>query len=443
MAKVRAFNGIRYNPAKVKDLAVVISPPYDIISPGEQEEYYERDEHNIIRLEFGKTFPTDDQDDNRYTRAARDFQKWLREGVLVPEPRPAFYVYEQVFEFEGRRRVRRGMFTGFQLEPWYEGSIFPHEATFPKPKSDRLALMRACRANFSPVYSLSSTERPGQLGDVLAELTGASPTVETTDDRGETHRLWVVDAAAQIQRVQQVLDPAKLVIADGHHRYETALTYREERRAEEGPPSEQKPYDSVLMMIVDKDDPGLVILPTHRLLRGLGEDDLARLRGLANRYFDIQAVRSGGDAASSALETVMEKLRRLPQRHVFAAAGLAPDELWLLVPKVGVELDGVMPGDKSAAWRGLDVAIVHELLLDPVLQGKGKNLGPEEGVGYTRDAQFALESVQSGEYQAALFVRPTEVQQIIDVALARDKMPEKSTYFQPKIPTGLVINPLF
>lgn len=443
MAKVRAFRGIRYNISKVKDLGRVISPPYDVISPSEQQRYYDKDSHNIIRLEYGKTYPTDDEHNNRYTRAAKDFLEWLEEGYLAREGKPAFYLYEQEFSINGQRKVRRGLFTGFHLEPWYESSMFPHEATFPKPKSDRLALMKACKANFSPVYSLSSTEKAHEFGNLLKELAVVPPTVETTDEFGETHRLWVLDDQEAIRRIEDTLAKAKLVIADGHHRYETALAYRDEQIAAGGATSGEEPYDYVLMMIVDKEDPGLVILPTHRSLRGLNEADMAKLREQIDSYFDVQVVDAGPGKAGAALDSVMFALENLPRKHVFAAAGLAPDELWVLVPKPGVDFDKVMPQEKAAAWRGLDIAIMHQLLLDPVLESKGKNLSPDEGVGYTRDPDEALEGIQSGKYQAALFVRATEVQQIIDVALAREKMPEKSTYFQPKIPTGLVINPLF
>ncbi|BAF60736.1 hypothetical protein PTH_2555 [Pelotomaculum thermopropionicum SI] len=292
MATVIPFRGLRYNPAKVENLAHVVTPPYDVIDAAAQDYYYKRHPYNIIRLEYGKAYPWDSETSNRYTRAACNFAAWLKESVLVPEALPALYLYEQEFTAGGERKIRSGLICGVRLEPYEKGIVLPHEETIPKHKADRLELMRSCRANFSPIFGLY-TDRENEVGSALREkVKETPPDVNFTDDNGEVHRMWVITCPVTIGKVQQLMAGKRIFIADGHHRYETALNYKKEREALEGGrgdgavaaasscsvtpggniacSTEYEPaYNYVMMNLVNLYDPGLVVLPTHRLVRNV------------------------------------------------------------------------------------------------------------------------------------------------------------------------------
>ncbi|MGB9826248.1 MAG: DUF1015 domain-containing protein, partial [Desulfofundulus sp.] len=267
MAEIKPFRGLRYADG-VGPLADLVTPPYDVIDAKAQDDYYQRHPYNIIRLEYGKVYPGDDESNNRYTRAAADFNAWREKGVLVPEKSPALYLYEQEFSVGGKRLVRSGMTCAVKLEPYEKGVVLPHEETLPRHKADRLALMRACRANFSPIFGLYA-DAEMTVDNLLRSQAGRSPDLEFTGENGHGHRLWVVTDPGVIKQVQQAMADRRIFIADGHHRYETALAYSRERRQEEGNPAEPGPYDYVMMTLVNLYDPGLVVLPTHRLVRNV------------------------------------------------------------------------------------------------------------------------------------------------------------------------------
>lgn len=450
MATIIPFRGLRYAPT-AGPLADLVTPPYDVIDAAAQEMYYRRHPHNIIRLEYGKVYPEDTAENNRYTRAAACYAAWRREGVLVQEERPALYRYEQEFTFGGRRLVRSGFICAVKLEPYEAGVVLPHEETLPKHKADRLSLMRACRANFSPIFGLYAD--PAKKVEACWEEGGnLPPEVEFTGEDGQTHRLWVVTDPRLVRAVQEVLAPATIYIADGHHRYETALVYRQERRQEEGNLPQERPYDYVMMALVNLYDPGLVCLPTHRLVKNQAPLDGEKLLEKLQEHFSVEPFPLAPDygnfpqflkelAARGGFSEGKSTGNRPLRRHAFGLY-LGSGRLYLLALRDEEALSRLMPPGRSPAWKNLDVSVLHCLILERILGNGAVEREGEAHLAYTREEEKALAAVDRGEYRMAFFLNPTRVEEVIAVAQAGEKMPQKSTYFYPKIITGLVINPL-
>jgi len=438
MATIMPIRGIRYSPKKIGDMAEVLTPPYDIIDAVAQARYYARQPFNIIRLELGQIFNNDDERNNRYTRAADYYRRWLEEGILEQESQPAFYLYEQEFSLRGQPMVRSGFFCGVKLEPYSQGNILPHEETLSKPKADRLQLMRACKANFSPVFGLY--EDPGQeVNQAFRAARGnRTPDIELTDESGEKHRLWVITDPAVQEQIIGFLATRPIFIADGHHRYETALTYYEEMTNQSIPVA-----PTVLMVLVTLNDPGLVILPTHRLIKNLNGFDLDRFLEQLSRYFTIEgfplpALKSEQKAARG--QFFRDLRERGSSRHVFGF--YAPNKtFYLLTLKKEVDLKQLFT-DTVEAWSDIGVAILDHLILDRLLEISSEQRRSQEKLTYTHDEMEAVEAVDSGEAVLAFFPYPPKVEQVTAVARSGEKMPQKSTYFYPKLITGLVINPL-
>lgn len=445
MAVIIPFRGIRYNPEKVENLADVVTPPYDVIDPAAQDRYYRRHPFNIIRLEYGKILEGDGPDNNRYTRAAAHFSSWLKEEVLAPEKGPALYLYEQEFDAGGRKRVRTGFICAVKLEPYEKGVVLPHEETLPKHKADRLDLMRACRANFSPIFSLYADPEMSVSGALRGAAGALPPDAALSDEKGEIHRLWVIRDSETINTVQRLMADKRIFIADGHHRYETALNYRAGRRTGSG--TDEAAYDYVMMTLVNLHDPGLVVLPTHRLVRNVNERYITGLTRQISRDFDLEEfpLTPQRDNFKNFLDRLAEKgstsAGPYPHRHVF---GIYPGggKIYLASLKNENDLVKLMPQDKSQAWQGLDVSVLHCLIIEKHLGIGGKLLARGEHITYTREEEGALGAVDSGDYQLALFMNPTLVEEVTEVAAGGEKMPQKSTYFYPKLITGLVINSL-
>lgn len=428
MAQIIPIRGLRYNPQVVGDMAAVVTPPYDVITPEAQERYYQRHPYNIVRLEYGKSEPDDDTVNNSYTRAAAIFAAWRKEGVLIQEEKPALYLYEQEFQARGRRLKRHGFFCAVRLERYERGIIMPHEETLAAPKRDRLELLRACRTNFSPIFGLYA-DKEASVPAVLLRAAG-KPVISFYDEFGHAHRLWVISDPAVIRKVQDRLAEERILIADGHHRYESALVYSEEQ----GAPG---PHQFVMMVLVNIYDPGLVVLPTHRLVRDGGNLELPRvLQALEEQFVIAEAPPASAWNFEAFLASLASRGRHA--YGLYAGHG----KLYILKLRASVPVQELLPQDKSPAWRELDVAILHHLVLDRIL-----GIGPQEGasgdlLAYTRDEERALELVDSGEYRLGFFLNPTRVEEVVAVAEAGDRMPQKSTYFYPKLITGLVLNPL-
>jgi uncharacterized protein (DUF1015 family) len=436
MLEVSPFRGIRYNQGIVGDLARVLCPPYDVITPEQQKLYYEENSYNAIRLEFPAESP--ELTDDRYQSAAITFQQWLKHGVLQLDSVSGFYLHDHRFEYSGEEKVRRGIIARVKLGPWGSG-IYPHEETFSKAKSDRLQLMRACRANFSPLLSLyQDSER--KIASVLSDASRAKPMIETSvlslptgggqDKGGEAHTLWAITDPEIKRELSQFLSSQPLYIADGHHRYETALTYQQERAEEQSvtPMKSGEAFQYVMMELVDFSDPGLVVLPLHRLVRGIAPSILGGLGDQIRNFFVLESVplEAGGPDAS-----------KLPSDSCLAILGLQPGSLVVLKRSQGISLEAMMPDDRSRAYREFGVSILNHIILDKML-----GLTSKENVAYTVDLKEAYQQIKEGKYQLAFLLNPPQPERVKAVADARDRMPSKSTYFYPKLPAGLIINPL-
>jgi uncharacterized protein (DUF1015 family) len=434
MADVQPLSGIRYNSDVVGNLSQVITPPYDVISERAQAKYYVSNPYNIIRLELGLDEPDDTLLNNRYTRAASTFAEWRVNSILQQETSRCYYLYQQIFTHNSQIYTRTSLLARVHLEPWSARIVLPHEHTMAKPKDDRLKLLRSCVTNLSPIMSLYNDPQ-GRIRRLLSSY-AQNVEVQIVDDANEEHRLHPITDGQQIELIQNFFAERQLYIADGHHRYETALNYREEVRAMHRKLDPKDASNFVLMALTDIDDPGLLVLPTHRLLFGLSQDSLERLTSerLA-RYFTVY------DTEEASADVLLE---RLVQHGVSQPSFIlsTTQKTWLLslneAGKVRME-----ESSHSSTWNELDVAIAHTLIIEDILGLKVEDMAAGTHIQYIREAQQALHAVQTGEAQAALILNATRVRQICDVADAEDRMPQKSTYFYPKLITGLVMNPLW
>jgi uncharacterized protein (DUF1015 family) len=434
MADVQPLRGIRYNSEAIGNLSQVITPPYDVISEEAQAKYYVRNPYNIIRLELGMDEPGDTSLNNRYTRAASTFAEWRVNSILQQEATRCYYLYQQIFTHNAQTYTRTSLLARVRLEPWSAHIVLPHEHTMAKPKDDRLKLLRACVTNLSPIMSLYDDPQ-GRIRRLLSSY-AENVEVQITDEVNEEHRLHPITDERQIALIQNFFAERQLYIADGHHRYETALNYREEVRAMHHKLDLKDAANFVLMALTDVDDPGLLVLPTHRLLFGLSQDALKRLTSQQlTRYFTIY------DLDEASYDVLLQRLAQKGASQPSFVLSTA-QRTWLLsLNEAGKARMG--ESNHSNAWNELDVAIAHTLILEDILGLKAGDMTAETHIRYTRDAQQALHAVQTGEAQATLILNATRVRQICDVAIAGDRMPQKSTYFYPKLITGLVMNPLW
>ena len=440
MADVRPLPGLRYTPDV--DLASLVTPPYDVIAREAQQRYYARNEYNIIRLELGRDEPTDDDLDNRYTRAALTFATWRLNEVLRQDP-PTLYLYEQRFTHNGSTRTRTSLMARVRLEPWDAQVVLPHERTLAKPKDDRLKLVRACAANLSPVLALYD-DPDGELSRRLDSQRSSRAFADFTDDEGEQHRLWAIQDAILAGHISAYFGERQLYIADGHHRYETALAYRDEVREQRRELFADDAVNFVLMALTAMEDPGLVVLPTHRMVSGTPQARLDALDAALAPYFSSEPLADTADVATAATQ-----LRDGTPGGASAFVLVRPEgaRVLRLLPKGSRtmrERPTLADGEAhSDAWRTLDVAVLHELVLADGLGIQPADIATGEQISYTRDAEAAVAAVRNGHAQLALLVAPTPASAMREVARVGDRMPQKSTYFYPKLITGLVINPLW
>lgn len=435
MATIKPFKGLRYNIEKVSGLEHVVTPPYDIISDEEQKAYYEKHPNNVIRLEYGAEYETDSELDNRYTRAAAFLRSWIDDGVLQFEDKECLYLYEQRFSFLGQELTYRGFVTLTQLEEFSKGVILPHEETLSKAKTDRLNLMTATHANFSQIYCLYMDET-GKIRSMMEQITKSPADISFTAENNILQNVWIVRDDAIIAAVQAEFADKQLFIADGHHRYETALNFRNKMREENPDWKESDLFNYVMMMLVDMDDPGLVVFPTHRLVNNVKIDEVMAV-SLLKDDFDIDKIIV--DSKTSMLcDAIAKDLVALKEKKGFALY-FGGEYYYRLSLNDASVMEKYLP-DKSEAYRNLDVTILHTLVLDKIYGIDTENLANQKNLTYTRDPIEAIEAVQNGSQQCAFLLNATKVREIKDVSLAGEKMPQKSTYFYPKLITGIVMN---
>jgi len=435
MTEIKAFRALRYDTKIAGDPGTLITPPYDVINEAMQDHFYQINPYNIIRLEWGKKYPSDNESENRYSRAAADFVAWQNAGVLKQDVKPSFYLYRQEFTVDNKVIIRSGFLTTILADGYASGQVLPHEETLPKHKADRLELMRHTFANFSPIFGLYA--QPSQTIDkaLTKGATDRKPDIDINDEYGVHHMLWVIDDPAIVALIEKEMKELKVYIADGHHRYETASFFAKEA-AEKG----IKGCDYMQIALVNLYDPGLIVLPTHRLVKNIPNlDKKDLLNKIAKAGFSVDVV-----CEHEKEETLAAMLAQMTAGGKEATSfGLYIDgEFYLLrLLEKANACARVSPG-KSLAYRQLDVTLLHSLILEDILGIGPKELAEEGWIGYTRDDQEALTKVDSKEFQCCFFMNSTLVQELLDVAEAGEKMPQKSTFFYPKIIAGLVINKL-
>ncbi|HUI84884.1 MAG TPA: DUF1015 domain-containing protein [Candidatus Binatia bacterium] len=434
MADIIPFRALRYNLSKVSP-GEVLTQPYDKITPLMQDRYYELSPYNLVRIIFGKSAPGDNEQQNVYRRAASSLKQWQAEGVLERDSEPSLYVYAQTFKVPGdptgTEAERRGFIALGRVDDYDNKVVFRHEQTLSKPKADRLNLLRATDAHCELLFMVYD-DPADEVGKLLAQ--DGPPTVELRDEYGVLHRMWKVSDPATVAAAQAKMAGKKLIIADGHHRYETALNFRNEMRAQSKANDPEAPYERVMIAFVNMDAPGLVILPTHRVVFGLESFNIFAKAAQVLQYFEIQDL-----GAVSDVQDAMRRLRDAGKDRT-ALLAVTAQNAFLLRAREGVQspsLHGL-----SERQRALDVVQLHKLLLEEIIGMSEEDIRAQKYLKYIRDAQEAVNEVRSGAAQVAFLMNPVRMQQVRDIAFAGEVLPQKSTDFYPKMLSGLTIYPL-
>jgi uncharacterized protein (DUF1015 family) len=440
MASVIPFSGILYNPATIPATADVTAPPYDVISSDYQNQLYDRHPHNIVRLILTKDRPGDAGEADRHRRAGQTYLKWRAEKVLVRDEATAFYLQETAFTHEDRQYRRLGVIARVRLEAFEAGIILPHERTFSKVKSERLGLMRHCHANFSPIFSLYADN--GAIIDTLKDAAlNTPPFIVMTDDQGHRHRLHrVVDP--EIQRaLETAFATERLYIADGHHRYETALNYRAWVSANDPDFGPDHPANYALMYLASMQDSGMIILPAHRLLHQVPAQAVAGALAKAETYFEVDTFSLSEGPPDALTSRFLEHLRSQSDSNSIGLVHKERPELTLLRLKPGT-MQRLYAQEMAAELHDLDVSVLTRLMFMDLLGFDQARLDNNTLIGYSSSAREAVAAVRSGSYDAGFILNPTRMSQILNVSEAGLVMPRKSTYFYPKVTSGLVLNSL-
>ncbi|MGC2494817.1 DUF1015 domain-containing protein [Candidatus Binatus sp.] len=422
--RIEPFRALMYNHKIVGDPSRVVAPPYDLIGAARQNQLYERSPYNVVRLELGR-------EADRYVAAEKTLAEWRAWGVLERSARPAIFQYTQTFDLEGRLLHRTGYIARVRLEEFDRGRILPHEKTFPAAKEDRLRLLTALQINTSSIFGLYSGAHP-QLDRLRAQVAARQPLIDLVDDLGIRNELRPIEAPDEIAIVQRELESPRILIADGHHRYETALNYRRARR-QENPSSEPEPYDYTMMTLVACDDPGLVILPTHRVVKSLPASAIATFTQRAREVFDVDEIAHRDE--------FRDRLNDSGTGAIGVTLKGTPNYLILRLRSAG-KMENAMPNTPDEVRR-LDVSILHALVFDRIFGLRADEIRKGGNIEYTIEIGGALGAVAQGHADGAFLMNPPSIDDVERVSNAGATMPEKSTYFHPKLLTGLVMNPLF
>ena len=426
MVDIRAFKAIVYNKAKVNDIQKVFAPPYDVITPQAVEIYYEDHDYNIVRLILGKEFPADNSRNNKYIRAASFLESWLEQGVLKQDKEPAIYYYVQDYVERGKRKSRAGFLALMRLEDFEKGSVLPHENTHAKPKEDRLNLLRSVKANLSPIFSLFDDKKE-ILKKISTYFSSSAPYIDVHDKEFTRHRLWGLTDKKMIKMVRETMKARKVFIADGHHRYEAAISFRNEMKKKIGHRTGKEPFNYCLMYFTGLNDKGITILPTHRLVRChlRFEEALEKIKD----SFHIKKVKTKK-------EMLKGMGRHVIQDHKFGVY-TGKGRYYILTLKDEDILEDAVKVERSFNWKRLDVSILHSLILPAIIPSQEAE---EKIIGYTENIDKAIESVNNNTCNVAFLLNPTMIEEVKDIALKGERMPHKSTFFYPKLLSGLVIN---
>jgi len=440
MAKVIPFRGVIYNPDKIESIADVVAPPYDVISSDGQRELFERHTNNVIRLILGYIYPEDDEKQNRYTRACHDFETWCQKGVLSTDSSPALYLTTQEYTAYGTSLKRYGVIARVKLEPFDKGIVLPHERTFSKVKSERLKLMKACQTNFSPIFSLYSDN--DNILENLKNATGENtPDIDITDYSGHGHKLWRITDPDVHQKFTAAMQDKTIYIADGHHRYGTALNYRNWLAENTENFSDDHPANYVMMYLSSLEDSGLTIYPAHRILAQVPESEREELIRKAATYFEIEKNEFTEETRESSQQVFFDKLSGKDDGSTIGVYMKNRSCFYLMTLKQGI-MEREFAAEIPEPLQDLDVNVLTQLIMIKLLGFDQARLDNENLIAYSSLKEKAIEMVQSGGYDIAFILNPTKIEQVQRVAQAGLTMPRKSTYFYPKVITGLVINDL-
>ncbi len=415
MAEVTPFRGLLYNPEKI-DTSSVVAPPYDIVTPELKEELYKKSPYNIIRIDYGKDEKGDTERDNRYTRASRFLNEWIKNDILRQDQSSSFYCYQINYRVDGEEKTLRGVMGAVRIEELGSGRIRPHEVTYSKPKSDRLNIIRFCRANISPIFSLYSSKKK-LTSSILEHISEKGPFLEAKNGDGFVHRIWRINDTASIQTIKEEFTDKDIFIADGHHRYETALEFRNEMKGRDMVKTGRESFNYVLMFLANLEDDGLTLLPTHRMVR---VNKAVQLKEVLDPYFDMTVLNFDIKEGRKILKAI--------QSNGYCLGMFLKGEDKLYALRFKASLSEI---NTHETLRGLGVTILHNFIFEKLLK--------IEDFEYEMDLGTVIERVKNGPYHAAFFLAPTRIEDVRRVALAGQRMPPKSTYFYPKLLTGMVI----
>lgn len=418
MAVIKPFKGVLYNKEKVGNLDAVVTPPYDVISQEDQQWYYDRHPNNVVRLILPK------ESGNKYVNSASCLGDWLGAGILAQDSESCIYAYEQEYEIGGQRKRRLGFTCLIQLESFERRTVLPHENILAKPLEDRLNMIRATHANFDSVFGLYANNR---VEPILRPFMAGKPDLSAVDKDGVRSDLWRVSDPEAIEAVCKILADESVVIADGHHRYSAALAYRDEMQSKIGTANPDAPYNFVMMTLVSLEDKGLVVLPTHRVVYNLRNFNAASFCSRLAEYFELIETPSG---------MLVESMSAA--KHVFGLY-LGGGKSYIIKLKPTVQPERVIETPGSDALKRLDVSVLHSLILEKLLGIGVQQLSAQSNLSYTRDPLGAMKAIDKGEKQALFVMNPTRVDEVKAVASTGERMPQKSTFFYPKLLTGIVM----
>ena len=439
MANILPFKGIRYNQNIIGDISKVATPPYDVISEEEQDVFLKRDQNNIIRLILGST--KDKTPGDFHTKAAEYFSKWRAENILVQDPLPALYQTTIEYSVNNKKMIRSGIIALAELEPFDKGIILPHERTFSKVKSERLNLLKKCHANFSSIFSIYS-DPENLIQEKIKETVGDTlPDIDFVDDSGHRHKMWSVTDPLVHGYVSAAMNKKTIYIADGHHRYETALNYRDLVAKETPSFSSDHPANFIMMYLCSMEDPGLSILPAHRILTGIDSSALNGLVEKCREFFDVTSIPVTRDSINKSVDKLVSALRENAASNIIGVCIKDIEKIYLMKLKPGV-MDKKHKNKLSSAIRNLDVTVLSRLIFKDMLNFDQSMLDDKNLFSYTTDESEAVKKVLSEKSDIAFILNSTKVDQVRRIAKEGEVMPRKSTYFYPKVITGQVMNDL-
>ncbi len=439
MAEITPFKGILYHSDDVHDLSLMVTPPFDVISKEDQCHFHECHPHNVIRLILGNRSEADSPADNCHTRSATCLNQWLSEGILARDKAPAFYLTTMTFLLEERSITRFGLIARIRLEPFEKGVVLPHERTFSKVRSERLELMKACHANLSPIFALYS-DQEGILSSLTDAVSDKTPVMAFMEANGHRHSLWRITDIGVHQHISRAMAGKRIFIADGHHRYETALAYRDWVAETDPQFSEDHPANHVMMYLASMEDPGVIIRPAHRMLKAVPESAMARFLQKARDYFDIVTIPYGSNGGTARTEFLSD-LGLNPANHTIGVCMKDARDLCLLKLKPGV-MERMFGHELPATLMHIDVTVLTRLIFMEILGFDQVRLDNEKLIGYSSVAEEAIDAVTLGKWDISFILNPTRIEQMREVAEKGLIMPRKATYFYPKVIAGQVINPL-